>query len=96
MSTDRDRMLAAIKAGVARSETRDTPKPAQLVPQRGQLVGRALVDMFRKQAEAASATVVEVASAADVPAAVTEYLKGRNLPAAVKLSPDSRVAGLDW
>jgi L-lactate dehydrogenase complex protein LldG len=96
MSADRDRMLAAIKAGVARSETKGAPKPGPLVPRRGQLTGRALVDLFRKQAEAASATVVEVARAADVPAAVTEYLKGRNLPAEVKLSPDSRVSGLDW
>jgi len=96
MSTDRDRMLAAIKAGVSRSPTRDAAKPAPLVPQRGQRSGRDLVDLFRKQAEAASATVAEVKSAADIPAAVTDYLKGRNLPAQVKLAPDPRVAGLDW
>jgi L-lactate dehydrogenase complex protein LldG len=96
MSTDRDRMLAAIRAGVARSPTRDAEKPVPLVPQRGQLAGRALVDMFRKQAEAASATVAEVASAADVPAAIAEYLKGRNLPARLRLAPDPRIAGLDW
>ncbi len=96
MSTDRDRMLAAIKAGVSRSPTRDVAKPAPLVPQRGQRTGRDLVDLFRKQAEAASATVAEVSNARDVPAAVTEYLKGRNLPAQVKLAPDPRVATLDW
>jgi len=96
MSTDRDRMLAAIKAGVSRSPTRDVAKPAPLIPQRGQRTGRDLVDLFRKQAESASATVVEVRGAADVPAAVTDYLKGRNLPAQVKLAPDPRVAGLDW
>jgi L-lactate dehydrogenase complex protein LldG len=96
MSTDRDRMLATIKVGVARSPTRDVAKPTPLVPQRGQRTGRDLVDLFRTQAEAASATVVEVKSAKDVPAAVTDYLKGRNLPAQVKLAPDPRVAGLDW
>lgn len=96
MSTDRDRMLATIKAGVARSPTRDVAKPAPLVPQRGQRTGRDLVDLFRKQAEAASATVAQVASAKDIPAAVTDYLKGRNLPAQVKLAPDPRVAALDW
>ena len=96
MSTDRDRMLAAIKAGVSRSPTRDAAKPVPLVPQRGQRTGRDLVDLFRKQAEAASATVVEVASAQDIPAAVTDYLKGRNLPAQVKLAPDPRIAGIDW
>jgi L-lactate dehydrogenase complex protein LldG len=96
MSTDRDRMLATIRAGVARSPTRDVAIPPRLVPQRGQLTGRPLVDLFRKQAEAAAATVAEVASAKDVPAAVTDYLRGRNLPPQLRLAPDSRIADLDW
>jgi L-lactate dehydrogenase complex protein LldG len=96
MSTDRDRMLAAIRAGVSRSATRDVPKPRPVIPQRGQLEGRALVDLFRKQAETASATVVEVARAEDVPAAVSEYLRGRNLPPQVRLAPDPRIDRLDW
>jgi L-lactate dehydrogenase complex protein LldG len=96
MSTDRDRMLAKIRAGVARSETKDAPKPAPLIPQRGQLKDRALVDLFRKQAEAAAATVVEVARAEDVPAAVADYLRGRNLPPQIRLAPDPRVNALDW
>ena len=96
MSTDRDRMLATIRAGVSRSPTKDVPKPTPIVPQRGQLQGRALVDLFRKQAEAASATVVEVARAEDVPAAVAEYLRGRNLPPQIRLAPDPRVNALDW
>jgi L-lactate dehydrogenase complex protein LldG len=96
MSTDRDRMLATIRAGVSRSPTKDVPKPAPLVPQRGQLQGRALVDLFREQAEAAAATVVEVARAEDVPAAVAEYLRGRNLPPQIRLAPDARVQALDW
>jgi L-lactate dehydrogenase complex protein LldG len=96
MSTDRDRMLATIRAGVARSDTRGAPKPAPVIPARGRLQGRALVDLFRKQAEAASATVAEVARPEDVPAAVAEYLRGRNLPPQIKLAPDARVQGLDW
>jgi L-lactate dehydrogenase complex protein LldG len=96
MSTDRDRMLATIRAGVSRSPTKGAPKPGPLVPQRGQQTGRALVDLFRKQAEAASATVVEVARPEDVPAAVAEYLRGRNLPPQIRLAPDPRVNALDW
>lgn len=96
MSTDRDRMLATIRAGVARSPTKDTPKPAPVVPQRGQLQGRALVDLFRQQAETASATVVEVSRAEDIPAAVAEYLRARNLPPQIRLAPDARVEALDW
>jgi len=96
MSTDRDRMLATIRAGVARSATKDAPKPVPIIPQRGQLQGRALVELFRKQAETAAATVVEVARAEDVPAAVAEYLRGRNLPPQIRLAPDPRVSALDW
>jgi L-lactate dehydrogenase complex protein LldG len=96
MSTDRDRMLATIRAGVARSDTKGMPKPAPIVPQRGQQKDRALVDLFKKQVEAAAATFVEVARAEDVPAAVAEYLRGRNLPPSVRLSPDPRVNALDW
>ncbi|HEY4163563.1 MAG TPA: lactate utilization protein, partial [Dongiaceae bacterium] len=51
---------------------------------------------FRKQAEAASATVAEVASAADVPAAIAEYLRSRNLPPRLRLAPDPRIGALDW
>jgi len=96
MSTDRDRMLATIRVGVARSDTKGMPKPAPIVPQRGQQKDRALVDLFKKQVEAAAATFVEVARAEDVPAAVAEYLRGRNLPPSVRLSPDPRVNALDW
>ena len=96
MSTDRDRMLATIRAGVARSDTKGAPKPVPLVPQRGQVSGRALVDLFRKQAESAAATVAEVARAEDVPAAVAEYLRARNLPPQIRLAPDARVGALDW
>jgi len=96
MSTDRDRMLATIRAGVSRSNTKGAPKPGPLVPERGQQTGRALVELFRKQAEAAAATVVEVARAEDVPAAVADYLRGRNLPPQIRLSPDARVNALDW
>jgi L-lactate dehydrogenase complex protein LldG len=96
MSTDRERMLAAIRAGVSHSPTRNTPKPEPVIPQRGQVSGRALVELFRAQAESAAATVTEVASAADVPAAIADYLKGRNLPAQLRLAPDARIEGLDW
>ena len=96
MSTDRDRMLAAIRAGVSRSPTKDAPKPGPLIPQRGQLKDRALVDLFRGQAEAAAATIAEVAGPEDIPAAVAEYLRARNLPPQIKLAPDARIDALDW
>ena len=94
MSTDRDRMLATIRAGISHSPTKGAPRPAPLVPQRGQQKDRALVDLFRKQAEAASATVVEVARAEDVPAAVAEYLRGRNLPPQIRTLVERQYQGV--
>src|SRR5262249_40163158 len=96
MSTDRDRVLATIRAGVSRSPTKDAPKPAQLIPQRGQLQGRALVDLFRKQAEAPPGTVEDAARAERARAAAAESRGGRNPPPQIRLAPDARVAALDW
>lgn len=95
MSTDRDRMLAAINAGTARHKP-VAPKPAPLVPARGQVTGQALLDLFKRYVGIASTSLDEVASDADVPAAVARYLSSRNLPAKLRLSPDARVAGLPW
>jgi L-lactate dehydrogenase complex protein LldG len=55
-----------------------------------------LVALFRAQAEAAFATVAEVASAAAVPGAVADYLRGHNLPAALRLGHDPRLAAMPW
>jgi L-lactate dehydrogenase complex protein LldG len=95
MSTDRDRMLAAINAGTARHKP-VAPKPAPLVPARGKVTGQALLDLFKRYVGIASTSLDEVASEADVPAAVARYLSSRNLPAKLRVSPDARVAGLPW
>ena len=95
MSTDRDRMLAAIKAGTAKHKP-VAPKPKPLIPQRGQVTGQSLIDLFKRYLGIASATLDEVASEAEVPAAVARYLSSRNLPAKLRVSPDKRVAGLPW
>lgn len=100
MSTDRDRMLAAIKAGMARHKSEGhkpvAPKPTPLVPQRGKVTGQALIELFKRYVGIASTTLDEVAGEADVPTAVARYLSSRNLPAKLRVSPDARVAGLPW
>lgn len=95
MSTDRDRMLAAIRAGTAKHKP-VAPKPTPLVPQRGQVIGQSLIELFKRYLGVASTTLDEVASEADVPEAVARYLSSRNLPAKLRVSPDARVAGLPW
>src|SRR3546814_20159722 len=55
-----------------------------------------LVALFVAQARAVNATVDRVASAADVPDAVAEYLAAENLPASLKVAPDPRLEDVPW
>ena len=77
-------------------EERLRATPRGLVPARGQLMGDALVAMFREQAEAVQASVTEIASAAEIPAEVARYLRQHNLPASLRTGTDPRLDGLDW
>lgn len=95
MSTDRDRMLAAIKAGTAQHKP-VALKPKPLVPARGKVAGPALIELFKRYLGIASTTLDEVASDAEVPAAIARYLSSRNLPAKLRVAPDARVSGLPW
>lgn len=70
--------------------------PRGVVPARGQVSGDDLIAVFRAQAELALATVAEVASAAEVPQVVAEYLRNHNLPAAIRMGDDERLTGLPW
>ena len=51
---------------------------------------------FRREAEAAFATVAEVGPSADVPGAVADYLRSHNLPATVRMGADPRFAEMPW
>ena len=70
--------------------------PAGIVPGRGQVSGEERTALFRRQAEAALATVTHVASAAEVPGAVAEYLRNHNLPAAIRMGADERLEAMPW
>lgn len=102
----RDAILAKIRASLAASsndaerraeiDTRLTRLPRGVIPARGQLEGEAKTDLFEKRAGKVSASVERVASIADVPAAVSDYLRAKNLPASVRLGADKRLAGMPW
>jgi L-lactate dehydrogenase complex protein LldG len=106
MTTARDDILATIRRslGVTGKEAtrrdivaerlRRTPKG--VIPARGQLAGAELIALFRTQAEAALATVAEVESTIDVPAAVAAFLRGHNLPASVRMGDDLRLRVMPW
>ncbi|MFN3460320.1 MAG: lactate utilization protein C [Oceanibaculum sp.] len=94
-------MLAGIRAGIARQADRrhgapPPAKPAPIIPARATAPGTDLVDLFRRQALEAKATLETVASKADVPAAVARYLATLNAPARLRLAPDRRIADLPW
>lgn len=67
-----------------------------LIPTRGQLDQAARIDLFQTMAEKVSATVTRVERPADIPAAVADYLRSKNLPQAIRHGEDPRLAGLDW
>ena len=67
-----------------------------VVPARGQLPPAERVALFAAMSEKLAASVVHVKKAADVPKAVTEYLRGRNLPSAVRMGADPRLAAMPW
>ena len=70
--------------------------PRGVVPARGQVSGDALTALFRRQAEAALATVAEVGSAPEVPQAIAEFLRNHNLPAAIRMGTDERLTRMPW
>jgi L-lactate dehydrogenase complex protein LldG len=99
--TGRERMLAGIRAGIARQAERRAgapapSKPVPLIPARATAPGVDVVALFKQQLLNAKATLDEVKSTADVPAAVARYLSSQNAESRVRLSPDARIANIPW
>ena len=53
-------------------------------------------EVFVNWAGAHDASIDRVSDMADVPAAVSEYLRSRNQPAQITLNPDESITGLPW
>lgn len=70
--------------------------PAGIIPARAQLDPEARVELFCRMAAQAAATVARVAGDEAVPAAVTAYLRARNLPAKVRMGGDRRLKAMPW
>lgn len=77
-------------------QERLTERPRGVVPVRGQLPPAERLALFTGQAEHTSASVTHVAGAAEVPAAVADFLRQRNLPATVRMGDDRRLAAMPW
>ena len=99
-------MMGRIRAGLdarkdrsareASATERLAERRANLIPARGQLEPAARVALFIQMAEEAAATVDVVASAAEVPAAVTNWLRQNNRQMAVRRAPDPALDAFPW
>jgi L-lactate dehydrogenase complex protein LldG len=83
-------------ARLAAVEARLDKAPKGVIPERGQLDDKARRRLFVVMAERVSASVRQVKSRDDVPKAVAEYLRSRNLPAAIRVGADERLAQMPW
>lgn len=106
MTGSRDAILSRIRhsldarpAETLRAEAvsrRLAEAPRGLIPARGQLPRAEKLALFRAMVAKVSGGVTDVASLADVPAAVAAYLRERNLPARIRHGADPLIAGLAW
>ncbi|MCT7373906.1 LutC/YkgG family protein [Chelativorans salis] len=91
--------LGTAPSDAARAETvakRLADAPAGVIPARGQLADKERVALFCEMAEKVSATIDRVKKPADVPKAVSTYLRARNLPASVRMGADERLRAMPW
>jgi len=103
MSDGRERILGGIRRALRRGPLDDEAAAAVdrrlAEPPRGPTPARAATDhaaLFRRMAEAASATVAPLAAWAEIPEAVVAYLRERGLPMEACLAPHPDLNGLAW
>lgn len=110
--TSRNRILDKVRSGVAAGATggfvseterwatihaRLAEQAPHLVPERVAGKGQAeLPAILRRWLELTGAHMIEVAGAADLPAAIAGYLRGHNQPLRVRIGADQRLAAVPW
>ncbi|MEO1503062.1 MAG: LUD domain-containing protein [Pseudomonadota bacterium] len=100
----RDRILAAASSKLGDAESRKAAVDARLSagrqtslkPEIALTDGAERVERFIAQAEAVQATVSRHAAVSELPAALSDQLRNRNLPQAVRTGSAPDFAGLDW
>ena len=102
----RDAVLAKIRRSLgvtgaeparnAAVDNRLGTRPRGVIPARGALPAAERLALFTRLAEHCAASVARVADGSQVPAAVAEFLRQRNLPAAVRMGDDKRLAAMPW
>ncbi|MEP4378073.1 MAG: lactate utilization protein [Alphaproteobacteria bacterium] len=67
-----------------------------IVPARTDTDQSGLVDLFETMATKVFATTARVSNMAEVPGAVSDYLRGENLPSEVVMAPDTDLDAAPW
>jgi L-lactate dehydrogenase complex protein LldG len=70
--------------------------PRGVVPERGNLKPAARLKLFIEMVRTVHGTVTRLASYEDVPAAVADYLRSKNLPLAIRRGADPRLGEIPW
>ncbi|MBX9467666.1 MAG: lactate utilization protein [Rhizobium sp.] len=70
--------------------------PLGIIPKRGQLPVAERLALFIAMAEKYNATTERLPSRETLPTAVADYLKQRNLPAAIRIGADGRLVDVPW
>ncbi len=104
--TSRDAILGKIRGALsgggddaarrAAVEARLSTVPKGVIPARGQLDDVSRIDLFCAMAEKVTCSVARVRSHDHVPQAVSDYLRARNLPHAIRVGEDKRLRTLPW
>lgn len=106
MTAARDQILGAVRRSLQKNVSDETnperraarlsdPQPG-LIPKRGQLPHPEQVDLMESMLLELSATVQRVPSGDQVPDAVVDYLKTRNLPQEIRLAPAPELEAMPW
>lgn len=70
--------------------------PRNIIPARGQKPAPERTELFRQMVENAKASIVMLDSKDDVPAAVADYLRSKNLPQSIRHGDDERLSHIPW
>ena len=104
--TGRAAILAGIRESLGRGELSAEQRAAidsrladpqrNLIPARAQVDHAARVELFLEYLGTANGTVTRVATEADAPKALSDYLSSQNLPQRVAMAPDAWLVGFPW
>lgn len=102
----KENILGAIRRGLRRGTLPDDQQlalrarlsahPRHRIPARGQLPRPEQVALFLRNVEKEFGTTARIASLADVPGAIADYLAANNLPTDFAIAPHPELDAIDW